>query len=307
MRKLLVVLALCFLGASLSPACWAKHKTYVVLGDSYAFGYTTDNPADPDAFQGPSYGEPGYVAGYARALDPRSSNSPNKLQTVNLAIPGETSTTFFTGGSYGAPANLHYSSSLYPVYSDSGEFLFYTNAQSQFQRLLETIEKARAQKREIYRITIHLGGNDLQELLSDPEYVYGDDAARQAKLRPVLARVAANYERLLATLREKAPEARVVILGYPNAFRALGAFYQSMTEPAIQGLNAVLAREAARWGARYVDVYTPFLGHEGEWTYILDPYGSPGPIYGTRLPNAHPRPAGYGVMADLLVAQEKRR
>ena len=302
-RKLLIVLILCLLSALSSPACWAKQKIHLTIGDSYAFGYTTDNPDDPSAFKGQSYGEPGYSAAYAAYLQSRTSDT---LKSINLSIPGETTTSFFTGGSHGAAANLHYSTSLYPVYSEFGEFLYVTNAKSQYKLLLETIQQARAEKSEIYRITIHLGGNDLQELLSSGEFVSAESATRSAMLVPVLARASANYDRLLGALRKAAPEARVILLSYPNPFRALGPVYQVMTDPLALGMNSLLTTKALLFDARFVDVYTPFLGHEGEWTYILDPYGSPGPIYGVRIPNAHLNALGNAVVANLLIAQEKR-
>lgn len=313
MRKLLVVLALCLLGAGIAPAGWAKDLTYFAIADSYAFGFTTDKPKaqDPNAVNAPSFGEPGYVAAYAQFLSQKTGTS---VKTVNLAIPGESTDTFYTGGSHGAVLNLNYYAppGLVPVSSPAGVYL--TNAKPQYDLLLEMINQAHAQNRDVYRITIHLGGNDLQVLLSDPEYVFGSDATRAAKLLRVLARVASNYERLLAKLREKAPEARVVVLSYPNAFRALdyypnpfvipGVSYERITTPAVVSLNALLAVEAARFGARYVDLFLPFFNHEAQWTYILDPYGSPGPIFGTRIPNAHPNVIGYGVIANLLKAQE---
>lgn len=302
MKKLFLVLILCLL---VVPAGWAKDKVYLTVGDSYAFGFTTDNPADPTAVTGPSYGEPGYSAAYASYLQSRVDGA---LTAVNLSIPGETTDSFFHGGSHGAVLNLRYHAfpGLTPVYSAAGDFLYVTNAKSQFQLLLETIRQQRAENREIYRITIHLGGNDLQALLSDPNFLSADSATRSAKLVPVLARAAANYERLLSALRQAAPEARVVLLGYPNPFRALGPIEQIMTDPLALGMNTLLAAEALRFGARYVDVYTPFLGHEGQWTYILDPYGSPGPIYGVRIPNAHLNALGNAVITNLLIAQEKR-
>ena len=46
---------------------------------------------------------------------------------------------------------------------------------------------------------------------------------------------------------------------------------------------------AGQWGAKYVDVYTPFVGHEAAYTYMTVVPG-----------DVHPNALGYSVIAAQL-------
>jgi hypothetical protein len=50
---------------------------------------------------------------------------------------------------------------------------------------------------------------------------------------------------------------------------------------------------AAGFEVSYVDVYSPFVGHGADYTYIA----TPGEDF-----NVHPNPAGYAVMAEQVGA-----
>src|SRR5262249_24799542 len=78
------------------PAIAGPLETYLALGDSIAFGQTDTIPV--------SFGDQGYVALYADFL--ATQNAGARPNVVNLAVPGETSTSFFTGVSPpGLPAH----------------------------------------------------------------------------------------------------------------------------------------------------------------------------------------------------------
>jgi lysophospholipase L1-like esterase len=78
------------------------------------------------------------------------------------------------------------------------------------------------------------------------------------------------------------------MLGYHNPFNANPSSPIGMVaDPAIKALNTLIGGEAAAFGARYVDTYTPFLGHELAYTYIASG-------------NVHPNAAGYAVIASQL-------
>ena len=53
----------------------------------------------------------------------------------------------------------------------------------------------------------------------------------------------------------------------------------------------MLQADAKAFGDRYVDTYTPFLGHEAQYTYIA----SSGTQY-----NVHPNALGYAVIANAM-------
>ena len=141
MKKIPVVLAFCLvvLGGAVGGCGGATRPapaTYLAVGDSYAAGFTTIAEAKP------SFGYPGYVLPYARWL---AAKNP-RLNVVNLAIPGETSTTFFTTGSTGALFNRHYSLVLAPAG-------YQTNAVSQADLIVSRIREEHQAGRSIARIT----------------------------------------------------------------------------------------------------------------------------------------------------------
>jgi MYXO-CTERM domain-containing protein len=57
----------------------------------------------------------------------------------------------------------------------------------------------------------------------------------------------------------------------------------------------VFAAEAAAFGGRFIDTFTPFVGHEAQYTNIqtLDVTGEP---------NVHPNATGYAVIAAQIEA-----
>src|SRR5689334_21952892 len=96
-----VIVGLAALGlASATPRpALGGSMTYIALGDSVAFGET-------DFTRNPSYGDRGYVSHVADGL--AASNGGVRPNVVNLAIDGETTTSFFGGGQPLAPQNLNY-------------------------------------------------------------------------------------------------------------------------------------------------------------------------------------------------------
>ena len=294
MNKVRLLLAFCLVVLSGAVGgCGGTTRTapatYLAVGDSYAAGYTTAAAATP------SFGFPGYVLPYAGWL---AAKNP-RLGVVNLAIPGETSETFFSTGSTGAPFNRHYSLVLAP----GG---YPTNAVSQADLIVSRIRQEHEAGRSVYRITVQLGGNDLLALVVDPGFLAADEATRQQRLTETLAGTRSRYREVLRILRAAAPEAVILAVGYTNPFPPLGPLFpaQGFAVEAVPALNAVIAAESAAAGAIYVDIYERFLGHEAEWTFITSGVPTPGPTPGTEAPNVHPNDAGYAAIAELLQAAD---
>ena len=102
----------------------------------------------------------------------------------------------------------------------------------------------------------------------------------------------ANYANLLAAVRAKAPNALILALGYPDPLAGLGAANPFPGSTVLtQQANAIIQGVAAAFGAKYVDIYTPFVGNEFAFTSV-------GTLDGG-FPNIHPTPLGYQVIAKL--------
>ncbi|HMB02385.1 MAG TPA: SGNH/GDSL hydrolase family protein, partial [Isosphaeraceae bacterium] len=170
---------------------------------------------------------------------------------------------------------------------------------SQNSLLLATIVAAKAAGDPIGTITIHLGANDLFVLTQDPTFFTKSPSEQQSLVSAALMTVQSNYTTLLTELKAQVPGASLVLLGYydpfaPFAHDPTSPLYPTaqVSAPAIQGLNQVIAGEASAFGARYIDLYTPFLGHELAYTDVANP---------ANLGNIHPTPAGYTVIVAELV------
>ena len=267
--------------------------TYIALGDSITFGETDLNYVQ-------SSGVRGYVSLYAGTLASRLGTAPN---VVNLAIDGETSTSFFSNTGRTPPVagrgdvplqleNLNYGNST---------------ALSQSQVFAKTVANQTALGNTIAAITITLGFNELAALAPTTN----TPALEMAALAQVPAELAAyrtNYSNVLSYVRSLAPTASLSLLGYYDPFPANEA---SPAAPLFDmygmQLNAIIQQLAAQYGATYVNNATPFVGNEAAFTYqAAQPAGSSvSGLYSGVLPigNVHPNAAGYAqIAADVAVA-----
>ncbi|WP_037908505.1 SGNH/GDSL hydrolase family protein [Actinacidiphila yeochonensis] len=178
-----------------------------------------------------------------------------------------------------------------------------------------------AVRRDTDLVTLQIGGNDIGfgSIIStcaslgatapagDPcerHYTSGGTDQLAGAVRATAPKVAA----VLRAVRERAPHASVVVVGYPDLLpdRGPGCFptvpfaagdvaYLRSTE---KRLNAMLEAEALLHGARYADTYTPTVGHdmcrpEGvRWIEPLVPAAPAAP--------AHPNAQGERVMAHVV-------
>jgi hypothetical protein len=106
--------------------------------------------------------------------------------------------------------------------------------------------------------------------------------------------VQANYTRSLTEIRTLLPNATLIMPGTYNPYAALPDSPLATIAPlAVQALNQVVEGEAAAFGGRYVDLYTPLLGHEAQYTFVLTPPAGS---------NNHLNDLGYSVMGAQAVS-----
>jgi lysophospholipase L1-like esterase len=261
----------------LAQPAGAGTMTYLALGDSLAFGETTFT-------QNPSNGDRGYVADYANFLATQNGGvAPN---VVSLGIDGETTSSFLTGtGRVISIAGM--TDQQLAAWNTN-----YTNpAVSQNQMMQQEILSAQAAGNPVGVVTISLGANDLFKLAADPTFLAATPAVQQQMLAATLNQVGSTYAVMLAEIHALDPTAKVYAVGEYNPFPAtpsnpLNAFAAT----AIQGLNASIQSVAGKWGATYVDTYTPFVGNEAQYTYMTVVPG-----------DVHPNALGYSVIAQQLI------
>jgi lysophospholipase L1-like esterase len=265
----IVYLAAVLALTAVAPVSAGPLQSYLALGDSLAFGQTTP-PVQP------SFGDQGYVKPYADWLG--TMNGGVRPQVINLAIPGETSASFFTGvnppgGTRNAAVNENYS--VPPVSQDS--------------LMLKRIALEQAAGHRISHVSFALGSNDFLVLASSPAFASATQTQRSLMVGKAFTTLQANYTHVLAQLRSLLPSAMILLLDYynPYAVDPSNPFAKLYTAIALAH-EQLVQMEAQAFHARVVDIYQPFVGHEAQYTHILDG-------------NVHPNATGYGVIADQML------
>jgi lysophospholipase L1-like esterase len=172
-------------------------------------------------------------------------------------------------------------------------------------------------------VTVQIGGDDigfsgiattcgelsLTNLTGDPcrqHYTKGGPD----QLAQAVAQAAPEVAAALATIRQRAPHARLLVVGYPDILPVRGnGCWPEVTVargdlPYLRGvetgLNTMLKAQAARAGATFVDTYTPSIGHDAcqrestKWVEGLIPTSAALPL--------HPNALGEAAMAREIEA-----
>ena len=262
------------------------HGSYVALGDSYTAGPDIPYPTGPTAGCGQSSSSYPYLV--ARSLG---------LQLTDMSCSSATITSLTAPQPTGDGTNPAQLSAL-----------------STATRL----------------ITLGVGGNDVgwsgiitrcTELDLIPALIPGSTTADLTPCRDYYASggvdliqqriqaVAGQLAEALTQIRQRAPHARVYVVGYPGLFPAAGSACArtlgitagdiSFLNTEERGLNAILRQDARDGDDGYIDAYTPSVGHDAcspeasRWIEPLIPAAPAAPL--------HPNAVGEQGMADAIV------
>ncbi|GGM30419.1 SGNH/GDSL hydrolase family protein [Dactylosporangium sucinum] len=276
-----VVVAVAAVGAAASPAAAAAPSgRYVALGDSYTSGPLISDQIDLNCVRS-SRNYPHLVAG-----------AVTSLSLVDVSCGGATTGDILNAGSgtLGLPVPAQIAAVT------AGTAL----------------------------VTVGIGGNDIgfssivttcaQDGIGNPfgspcknRYTAGGADQLQARIAATAPKVAA----VIQAVRAKAPNARIVVVGYPAIIPDSGNGCWPVVPfafgdvPYLRGtakaLNSMLAQAAAANGARYADTYAPSVGHDvckgksTRWVEGLVPENAAAPF--------HPNAAGEQGMAGPVTAQ----
>ncbi|MBV2357492.1 SGNH/GDSL hydrolase family protein [Streptomyces sp. J2-1] len=135
-------------------------------------------------------------------------------------------------------------------------------------------------------VSVTIGGNDIHftdDLATCAGLTSSDPAGAPCKthftadgtdrLAELVDQTGPKVSSVLRDVRRRAPHAKILVVGYPALFPDDGTGCTSGTVPLAMGdfaylrdttkkLNGMLARQARSAGARYVDTYTPSIGHD---------------------------------------------
>lgn len=232
------------------------------------------------------------------------SAGPAQAATVRYVALGDSYSSGLGAGSYTLASGICYRNALtYPVLwkhaNDVTSFRFRACAGATTDTV--TADQLDALSRTTTLVTITVGGNDVGfagvvatcTLTLHPEICdHVVDAAEQVGTTSLPGKLTTLY----ATIREKAPNARLVVLGYPQLFEAgptCGTFGMiqanrvRLNAGAVR-LNAAIAERAEAAGAQFVDVSPYFEGHR---ICAADPWING--LAANLVESYHPNRSGY--------------
>jgi lysophospholipase L1-like esterase len=260
--------AVALLLATSRPAVAGPIYTYIALGDSVAFGQTDHIPV--------SYGDQGYVKPYADWL--ATQNGGVRPNVINLAIPGELTTSYLSGvtppgWSRATSSNLNYQGS----------------SLSQSELFQARVQAEQAAGHVVRRVTFGLGASDFFYVISDPNFFKLPSATQSKRLAQMFDTLAQNYVTALTKIRSVLPDATLLLLDYYNPFTVLGPDHplNQLVQLFMSAHRALLAEAATAFKAQMVSIAPPFVGHEKELTYIDSG-------------NVHPNDRGYLAISNQL-------
>ncbi|MFI5998412.1 SGNH/GDSL hydrolase family protein [Streptomyces sp. NPDC051362] len=265
--------AIAMTGASAANATDGRHsRDYVALGDSYASAPLVPTQVDPTCLRSDN----NYPSLVARS---------RAAQLTDVSCAGATT------------ANMT---------STQG------NVPPQFDALRQSTDL----------VTITIGGNDIgfSTILGTCAHVSSTDPAGAPcqtyfsttgadAVTEAIKQTAPKVSQVLRGIHHRAPHARVVVVGYPDLFPEDGVGCTSATVPLAAGdfsylrdkekeLNTMLARQARKSGAEYVNTYTSTVGHDlcqpvaNRWIETFAPDSPAAPV--------HPNAAGEAAMAGAV-------
>jgi lysophospholipase L1-like esterase len=249
-------------------------QTYVALGDALAFGSSSSTPQA-------SYGVQGYVQQFATYLGTQNGGvAPN---VINLAIPGETSSSYFTADNStgtsrqtGVAANLNYGGDT---------------SLAQRDILAGVIAAEHAAGRDITTVSFALGGGDYSALTSSTAFTQATTSQKETMIQQLLTTLQTNYSTALTQIRGALPNANIYLPSYYNPYGYLGSnnLTNQLTSLFVNGQLQIIQNLSSQFNASPVNLTTVFGSNELQDTNVLS---------GNPLPTAQ----GYTAIANQLIA-----
>jgi lysophospholipase L1-like esterase len=272
-RRLATWLALFLALFAASTATADPIQTYVALGDALAFGQTTTSPQ-------PSYGNQGYVQQLANALG--ANNNGIVPNVINLALSGETSSSYFTADNSngarpaGAQANLNYGGDT---------------SLAQRDILAGVLAAEHAAGRVITTVSFALGQGDFLALSKTSAFQSATLSQQESMIDQLIGTLKTNYTTALTQIRGALPDAKILLPSYYNPYGYLGPGDANnvLTGYFVNSQLKLVQSLSQPFNASAVDLATPFVGNELQLTNVAS---------GNPLPNAQ----GYAAIANQIIA-----
>lgn len=200
---------------------------------------------------------------------------------VNYVALGDSYSSGVGAGSYGDSGSCRRSANAYPqLWANSHAVSSFKFVACSGAVTSDVINQASHVDSSTTFITVSVGGNDAGfadvmvhcTLGSDSSCVNRVEEAKQFARNTLPGRLDNVYQ----TLTSRAPNAEIVVLGYPRFYQIGGTCKVGLSDTKRAAINSgadtlaeVTAERAAAWGLKFVDVRGAFSGHEicssGDW------------------------------------------
>jgi hypothetical protein len=205
------VSALLVVMLSAPTAVATAKRFYLSLGDSLGYGIPSG-------------------AGYTDVVGERLREARPRMRTVNYSCPGESTTSFISGG-------CPWPGPLHDAYSGS--------------QLDAAVAFLRAHRGRVGPITLSLWGNDVTALVRS---CAGDLECVEREAPAAIRAFSANLTLIMGRLLAAAPDADIVVTGTVN----INVGYFPQTDPLYDRLNREIANVARHSRAEFADTFQVF-------------------------------------------------
>jgi len=242
------------LPSSAAPSAVAQEApAYLALGDSLAFGVGASDPSTT-----------GYVGRAYEALLTSERYRDGGLDSVNLSVPGATSSDLLVPG-------------------------------GQLDMALAEItgrqQDASPASNDVEIVSVDIGGNDLLTLVAPDSPCLESSSVEPCRsaFGEVLSAIQTNLTQALRRLRQAAPEAVIVVVDLYNPYSGTGDLREPIAEIGVGQANGVIGAVTAdpELRVKAASIFQLFSGRGGQW---IAPDG------------IHPNDDGHAVIAEVLLA-----
>lgn len=270
-----IAAALWFLGASTGAAVAPLQHHYLALGDSITFGYVSQPAPTPDGSN--PFSNPDTFAGY-----PAYVGAALRLETVDAACPGETSTSIMAFGTPDAGCASY--RAAYPLHVAYAELTQLQFAEAFLQANPDT-----------QLVTVAIGINDVGLAVSRCGGIR-NASCLERDLPSVLTTVRSNLTTIVRALRATGTRATIVVVNY----YAL-EYANTRTTRIVRALDGTIAQVAADERVRVADSFDAFKHATDAMDGDACVSGLFGPGSSTLGPcDLHPSEAGQRLLASAV-------
>lgn len=210
-----------------------------------------------------------------------ASFTAGAIPAVNYVALGDSYSSGVGAGSYGDSGNCKRSANAYPqLWANSHDVASFDFLACSGARTSDVLDQAASLDASATLVTVSVGGNDagFADVMIDCTLGTDQQCIDRVEDAKTYARntLPGLLDNVYATLESRAPNAEIVVLGYPRFYKIDGSCSVGLSDTKRAAINSgadtlaeVTAQRAGAAGLTFVDVRGAFTGHEicadGDW------------------------------------------